>query len=190
MPEELTPEEARQQCLFCSIIAGDIAAKKVYEDDKTIAILDINPASPGHVLVLPKEHYAIMPQMPDEVIGYLGQVAKALSLSMLKALKSEGTTFFIANGPAAGQRAQHFMLHIIPRNPNDGVGVIIPEGKLLNEQQHAKILEALAPSVQKTLNFSISKETPRAQPQPSIPQKASAAAKPNLDDIAAILGKK
>ncbi len=190
MSEEVSPEQVTQQCLFCNIIAGNIAAKKVYEDEKTIAILDINPASPGHVLVLSKEHYAIMPQMPDDLIGYLGQVAKSLSLVMLKSLKSEGTTFFIANGPAAGQRAQHFMLHIIPRNPNDGVGVIIPEGKLLNEQQHAKILEALAPSIQKTLNFSIPKETPHMSPQLSPSQKTSAAPKPNLDDIAAILGKK
>ncbi|MBW3004147.1 HIT family protein [Candidatus Woesearchaeota archaeon] len=119
-PEELA-EYQKQNCIFCQIIGGKIPAKKVYEDDKVIAILDINPASKGHMLVMPKEHYAIMPVVPQDVLGHLFVVAKKLSNSALKALKATGTTVFIANGGVAGQRAQHFMIHIIPRFEADGL---------------------------------------------------------------------
>jgi len=119
-PEELK-EFQKQQCIFCQIIAGKVPSKKIYEDDKCIAIIDINPAAVGHVLLLPKEHYAIMPQIPDEEIGWLFMVAKQISQAMLRKLRVEGTSLFVANGLAAGQRAQHFMIHIIPRKEEDGL---------------------------------------------------------------------
>ncbi len=119
-PEELK-EFQKQQCIFCQIISGKIPSKKVYEDDKVIAVLDVNPAAIGHVLLLPKEHYAIMPQIPDSELSYLFTLAKHISQSMLRALKVEGTNLFVANGLAAGQKAQHFMIHIIPRKEGDEV---------------------------------------------------------------------
>ncbi|MFH1682960.1 MAG: HIT domain-containing protein [Candidatus Woesearchaeota archaeon] len=124
-PEELK-EFQKQQCIFCQIIDGKIPSKKVYEDDKCIAVMDINPAAIGHLLLMPKEHYAIMPQIPDEIIGHLFAITKHLSQSMLRKLKAEGTTVFVANGMVAGQRAQHFMLHIIPRREEDGL-LDVPE---------------------------------------------------------------
>lgn len=119
-PEELK-EFQKQQCIFCQIIAGKVPSKKVYEDDKCMAVMDINPAAVGHVLLMPKEHYAIMPQIPDEEIGHIFMVAKHLSHAMLRRLKVEGTNIFVANGPVAGQNAQHFMIHIIPRKEGDGI---------------------------------------------------------------------
>ena len=81
--KNMTPEELKEfqkkQCIFCQIISGKVQAKKVYEDEKTIAILDINPANPGHVLLLPKEHYTVMPQLPAEDIAHISIVAKFLS---------------------------------------------------------------------------------------------------------------
>lgn len=157
--KNMSPEELREfqkkQCIFCQIVAGKMEGKKVYEDDKSIAILDINPATLGHVLLMPKEHYAIMPQIPDEDIQHLGIVAKHLSLAILKALKAQGTTTFIANGVAAGQRAQHFMLHIIPRNENDGVKLFIPQRQVAEED-----LQKLRVIIQEKVNsiFGIKKE--------------------------------
>ena len=119
-PEELR-EFQKQQCIFCQIIAGKIPSKKVYEDDLCMVVMDINPAAPGHVLLFPKEHYAIMPQIPDKEIGHMFMVAKHLSQAMLKRLKVEGTNIFVANGLVAGQKAQHFMIHVIPRKEEDGV---------------------------------------------------------------------
>ena len=69
-PEELK-EFQKQQCIFCQIIAGKVPSKKVYEDAQCIAVLDIAPASKGHLLIMPKEHYAIMPQIPDKEIGHI-----------------------------------------------------------------------------------------------------------------------
>ena len=153
-PEELR-EFQKKQCIFCQIVAGKMQAKKLYEDERSIAILDINPAALGHVLLLPKEHYAIMPQVPEQDIGHLGIVAKHLSRVLLKAMKAQGTTVFIANGLAAGQRAQHLMLHIIPRAENDQLGITVPQ-RQMDDRQLAQLQEALLVQVNKV--FGIRKE--------------------------------
>jgi len=119
-PEQLK-EYQKQNCIFCQIISGKVQSKKIYEDSRCIAILDINPANPGHILLMPKEHFSVMPQIPEPDIGHLFMVSKALSSEILKSLKVKGTNIFVANGAAAGQRAQHFMIHIIPRKDNDGI---------------------------------------------------------------------
>lgn len=128
-PEELK-EFQKKQCIFCHIIAGKVQAKKIFEDDKTLAVLDINPANPGHILLLPKEHYAIMPQLPEDELIHIFMVAKSLSNTALKTLEASGTNIIVANGPAAGQKAQHFMIHIIPRKENDNLSFDIPQKKI------------------------------------------------------------
>ncbi len=132
--ENMSPEELKEfqkkQCIFCHIVEGKTSSKKIYEDDKALAIMDINPASTGHLLLLPKEHYTILPQIPEEIVDHLFMVTKALSHSVLRALQCQGTTVFVANGVAAGQKAQHFMIHIIPRYDDDNVGLDIPENKV------------------------------------------------------------
>jgi histidine triad (HIT) family protein len=135
-PEELK-EFQKQQCIFCQIIDGKVPSKKVYEDDKCLAVMDIGPAAIGHVLLLPKEHYSIMPQVPEEEIGHMFMVAKHLSQAMLKKLKVGGTNIFVANGQIAGQRAQHFMIHIIPRREGDSI-LEIPEN-LVEEEMREKL---------------------------------------------------
>ncbi len=158
MAEQPSLEEIKQQCIFCHIIAGAVASKKVYEDKKVVAVLDINPANPGHVLILPKEHYAIMPQISDDDISYIGMITKAISHSLLKAFKAEGTTVFIANGVAAGQRAQHFMVHVIPRMENDGVDVVISE-KQAKKEDLQKIATALKPAISRVFGIKLAEET-------------------------------
>src|SRR3989344_2466237 len=88
-PEEIK-ELQRKNCIFCHIIAGRVQSKKIFEDDQTIAILDINPANPGHILLMPKEHYTIMPHMPENEIAHIFMVSKALSNAMLRALEVQG----------------------------------------------------------------------------------------------------
>ncbi|MFH1315905.1 MAG: HIT domain-containing protein [Candidatus Woesearchaeota archaeon] len=143
---KMSPEELREfqkkNCIFCHIISGKVQSKKIYEDDKVVAILDINPANPGHILVLTKEHYSIMPQIPESTVKYLGIIAKQLSRSVLKTLKVEGTTIFIANGTAAGQRAQHFIMHIIPRAEGDKLGIELKPGNI-SEKDQMILLDAL-----------------------------------------------
>ncbi|MBS3131659.1 HIT domain-containing protein [Candidatus Woesearchaeota archaeon] len=141
-PEELK-EFQKQQCIFCHIISGKVQSRKIFEDDKSLAVLDINPANPGHVLLMPKEHYAIMPQIPEDEIGHLFMAAKALSNAMLRSLEVQGTNIIVANGVAAGQRAQHFMIHVIPRKDKDGVNFELPQ-KAMTEEQMDGIAEKIA----------------------------------------------
>jgi len=199
MDAEQAMQQQKQECIFCHIIAGRTSAKKVYEDDKFVAILDINPANPGHMLVIPKEHYTVMPQIPDEELNQLSFVIKSLSNACIKSLGARGTTIFAANGIAAGQRASHFMMHIIPRMPNDGVKMILPEHQIPSHQMSqikvkiSKVLAeifgakapALAEEAEATAEFDLEKpEAPRASANKTMPKT------PALDEIADFLAKK
>lgn len=141
-PEQIA-EMQKQQCIFCHIISGKVASKKIYEDEKCLAILDINPANPGHVLILPKEHHSIMPLMPEEDIAHLFRVAKKVSKAQIRGLKADGTNIFAANGAAAGQKAPHFMIHVIPRKENDRITIFsLPKNQMSAEDQE-KIRKAV-----------------------------------------------
>jgi histidine triad (HIT) family protein len=152
--KNMSPEELKafqiQNCIFCHIVKGKVASKKVYEDDKCLAILDINPANPGHVLLLPKEHYAIMPLIPDDIIQHLFMISKQISAALLKALKAQGTNIFVANGAAAGQKAQHFMIHVIPRMENDGLNLEL-EPKPISEKMISDLHKVLVEKIAKDL---------------------------------------
>jgi len=155
----MSPEEQKEfvkkQCIFCQISEGKIPSKKVYEDEVCVAVLDINPARVGHLLIIPKEHYSIMPQVPDDEIAHMGIVSKQLSLAVLNGMKSKGTNIFIANGSVAGQRAQHFMIHVIPRDEGDEVGLFIPQ-RQVTEEELGKVREVVQEKVNKV--FGIKKE--------------------------------
>ncbi|MGC9310767.1 MAG: HIT domain-containing protein [Candidatus Aenigmatarchaeota archaeon] len=122
MPEAppTSPEDVKAACPFCKIVKGEIPSKKVYEEDKLVAALDINPKSPGHTLLMPKEHYPILPVLPADVFCELFAAAKKLSVACSKAVDANFSNIFIANGAAAGQQSQHFMVHIIPNKVKGG----------------------------------------------------------------------
>src|SRR3989338_6167063 len=163
-PEELK-EFQKKQCIFCQIIEGKVQSRKVYEDDSAIAILDVNPANPGHMLIMPKEHYSIMPQMPDEETGHIFAVAKALSNAALRSLEVQGSNIIVANGVAAGQRAQHFMVHLIPRKENDNLNFEVPQ-KNIPEKELESMQEMLSGSLGKKVG-----EKERPIPMPLIPKR-------------------
>ncbi len=112
-------ELQKKNCIFCKIISKEIPSHEIYTDEKVVVILDINPANEGHCLILPKQHYQILPQIPQDLIGYMFVIAKKTSRALLKALGVQGTTIFVANGAIAGQKSPHFMIHVIPRMPSD-----------------------------------------------------------------------
>ncbi|MDP3640178.1 MAG: HIT domain-containing protein [Nanoarchaeota archaeon] len=166
-PEELR-EFQKQNCIFCTIISGKIPSRKVYEDESSLAVLDIRPAAKGHILILPKEHYAILPQVPEKEIAHLFSVAKHLSQVTLQSLRSDGTTLFIANGPVAGQQAQHVMLHLIPRKEGDGL--FAPEEKVLPKNLLQKVQAALQEPLQRALGGE-QKERTSAKKGERMPKK-------------------
>ncbi len=165
MPEQVTEEQLKnmspeqiaelqkQNCLFCHIASGKVPAKIVYEDEACIAFLDINPAARGHVLLIPKEHFMIMPQVPDETIAALSSAARKLSRAMISALSIEGTNIFIANGAVAGQKAPHLIVHIIPRTEGDGITCCdLPENQAKEEE-----VQWLQKSLASELGFDLDK---------------------------------
>jgi histidine triad (HIT) family protein len=123
--EKMSPEEIaelqRQNCPFCKIVKGEIPSSKVFEDDDVIGILDINPAKKGHILLLPKEHIPIMPVCPPLVFKKLFRTARLISIAQKNAVFVPKVSLFIANGAVAGQQSAHFLFHLIPREPGDGL---------------------------------------------------------------------
>jgi histidine triad (HIT) family protein len=162
--KNMSPEELREfqkkQCIFCHIVAGKVQSRKVFEDDKTLGILDINPANPGHILLMPKEHYSIMPQMPDDLLKHIFMVAKELSNSVLRALGVQGTNIIVANGVAAGQRANHFMVHIIPRKQRDGLEFTLPQKKH-SEKQLIEVRDKLSEKMASLTGKKAAKKQPK-----------------------------
>jgi histidine triad (HIT) family protein len=117
-------QKGQGQCVFCGVASGAIEAKKIYEDDFVVALLDIHPATKGHALVIPKKHYVVTGQMPDSEIAHLFNVANKLSGMLFHELKPTGTNIVVNNGPGAGQRIPHVAVYVIPRYENDGLDLL------------------------------------------------------------------
>ncbi|MBI2232885.1 MAG: HIT family protein [Candidatus Aenigmarchaeota archaeon] len=117
-------------CLFCKIIRGEIPSRKVYEDKDSVAFLDINPANPGHTLVMPKKHAENIFDADDEMLGRVIVAAKAISKKIKDSLNADGINVIQNNGRHAGQIVNHIHFHIIPRFANDTVIISYPKIKM------------------------------------------------------------
>ena len=111
-----------ETCVFCKIRDGQIPAMKVFEDKRTLCIMDINPISHGHCLVLPKTHAATIFDADAADLQAAMATAKRVAIALKQALEPEGLNILQANGPAAFQSVAHFHLHLIPRWMRDGLG--------------------------------------------------------------------
>lgn len=109
-----------ENCVFCKIAKGDIPSKVLYEDDEFKVILDLGPATKGHALILPKNHYRNLYEIPDEVAGKVMLLAKKMARHMTEKLNCDGFNLVQNNGEAAGQTVFHFHMHLIPRYTEDG----------------------------------------------------------------------
>ena len=106
-------------CIFCKIIAGDIPSFKLYEDDDTIAFMDINPASEGHALVIPREHADNVHSVSAAAITATVLTAKKIAGAIERTLHPGGLNLLQCNGPAAAQSVLHFHMHVLPRSDGD-----------------------------------------------------------------------
>jgi len=106
-------------CIFCKIIAGEIPSFKLFEDENTLAFMDINPASNGHALVIPKQHAADVYSVSEAAISQTVKTAKMIALAIDRTLNPEGLNLLQANGPAAAQSVMHFHMHVLPRSAGD-----------------------------------------------------------------------
>ena len=107
-------------CIFCKIAAGEIPSKTIYEDERFRVILDISPASKGHALIIPKEHYANIYELPEEMAASAMVLAKKLAAHMTEILQCDGFNIIQNNGEPAGKTVFHFHMHLIPRYKGDG----------------------------------------------------------------------
>lgn len=134
-----------ENCIFCKLANGDIPTATLYEDDDFRVILDAGPAAKGHALIIPKEHYANLYELSDELAAKVLVLAKKMITKLTDILGCDGYNIVQNNGEAAGQTVFHFHLHMIPRYKDDGVGVTWKTGELKEEDKEellAKIRES------------------------------------------------
>lgn len=122
-----------ETCIFCKIAAGEIPSATIYEDADFRVILDIEPASKGHALILPKEHYANLYELPEELAAKAMVVAKKVITKMTEIVGCDGYNILQNNGEAAGQTVFHYHVHLIPRYKEDDVTITWNHGSISDE---------------------------------------------------------
>lgn len=106
-------------CIFCKIVRGDIPSFKILEDELTIAFMDINPAHPGHALVIPRQHAEDLYAIDDESLAAVARSARRVGRAVQRTLSPQGLNLVQCNGDAAGQSVYHFHMHVLPRAVGD-----------------------------------------------------------------------
>ncbi len=159
---QLTPEIKQQlaaqkaQCIFCKLISQEIPGKIVFEDDKTIALLDIYPAVKGHTLFMLKEHYPLPVYISREEFIHKFGLLPGLSKAIKSAMVKTGMNVFMAMGGAAGQQSYHFMIHLLPRENEDKFfNFLLKKGVEITSEEEA----VLSAAVEKVLGRSVSSGT-------------------------------
>ena len=122
-----------ENCIFCKLANGDIPTATLYEDDDFRVILDAGPASKGHALILPKEHYKNLYELDDEIAAKALVLAKKMITKLTDVLGCDGYNIVQNNGEEAGQTVFHFHIHLIPRYEGDEVGLGWKMGELTDE---------------------------------------------------------
>ena len=133
----------KDDCIFCKLANGVFETNKIYEDDEFTVILDAGPANRGHSLIIPKEHYANVYELPEDVAGRAFILAKKIAGHMTDVLKCDGFNIVQNNGEAAGQTVFHFHMHLIPRFRGDGAMIQWKPGKP-DEEEQKKLCELLS----------------------------------------------
>ena len=136
----------KEDCVFCKIVNGDIPSNTIYENSEFKVIMDISPATKGHVLVLPKEHFKDIYDIDAETAGKLFQLAAAVARALKEVLHCDGLNIIQNNGEIAGQTVFHFHMHLIPRYEGDDVTV-----KWKEHSMDAEEMDQLRKDIRKAL---------------------------------------
>ena len=135
------------QCIFCKLVAGDIPAARVYEDDLTLAFMDLGQVNPGHVLVATKRHAATLFDITPEEAAAVMQTAQKVAQAVLAVFDPPGLTLLQANGKEGDQTVFHFHMHVVPRHGNDGIALSWPR-----KEPGAEVLNGYAERLRAALN--------------------------------------
>lgn len=131
-------------CIFCKLANGVFPTNSIYEDDDFNVILDASPATKGHALILPKEHYANIYEIDEDVLGKAAKLAKKIITHEKEVLGCDGYNIVQNNGEVAGQTVFHFHMHLIPRYGNDENKKIIEwDQNEFSEEEMKSICEAM-----------------------------------------------
>lgn len=140
------PDGTNQDCVFCKIIRGELPAYIVFEDDISLAFLDARPVFPGHTLLVPREHYGTLIDLPAPLVGPLFQNAQLLAQAMETGLKADGT--FVAINNHVSQSVPHMHIHVVPRHYKDGLkGFFWPRQKYKDQQEMLDIQQTLRSTI-------------------------------------------
>ena len=131
-------------CIFCKIANGEIPSRTLYEDEKFRVIMDLGPATRGHSLILPKEHYANLYEIPEDLAADAAKLAKKLAIRMTEKLGADGFNIIQNNNEAAGQTMPHYHVHLIPRYQNDGQHILWNPGEMPAEEMDEILSTILA----------------------------------------------
>ena len=110
-------------CIFCRIVAGEVPSFTFFEDEATLAFMDINPANEGHALVIPKEHAIDLYSVSEEALARTAVTARKVAAAVARTLHPDGLNLVQCNGPAAAQSVMHFHVHVLPRATDDGLSM-------------------------------------------------------------------
>ena len=150
------------ECEHCKLAEK---GEKVFESKNIVAVMSDKPAALGHVVVLPKEHYTIMEQVPDFIIAEMMNAANKLSTSLFEMMKIEGTNIIVSNGTASGQNVPHFSMSIIPRSSNDGLGFVW-QPKSMDEEKMSTIRLQIEHEAKNIGEFKKEEKKPEEAPKP------------------------
>ncbi|GGO90761.1 HIT family protein [Wenjunlia tyrosinilytica] len=129
-------------CLFCEIAAGDVSSHRVFEDDTAVAFLDHRPLFPGHVLVVPRRHAETLTDLPPDELGPFFARVRDVTGAVERGMGAAGS--FVAANNRISQSVPHFHVHVVPRNPKDGLrGFFWPRGRYDDEAQAADVAARL-----------------------------------------------
>jgi histidine triad (HIT) family protein len=142
----LTAAPARPDCAFCEIVGGRRDSHVVFEDERSLAFLDQRPLFPGHSLLVPREHYETLIDLPQQMVGPLFTNARLLAEAMERALDAEGS--FVAINNRVSQSVPHLHVHVVPRRRKDGLrGFFWPRQKYRDDAHAAETAEKLRVAV-------------------------------------------
>lgn len=153
---------AAPSCPFCDLVKGAAEVSVCYEDSIALAFMDIQPVNNGHTLVVPKQHFESLQDLPYEVGMHLFGVAMKLGPVIRKVSGAEGTNIVVNSGAAAGQDVFHYHVHVIPRRPADGFDVPLPfPGSQMPDRT---LLDAIAARIIAAMSDPMRRRSPRHEP--------------------------
>jgi histidine triad (HIT) family protein len=146
----------KQQCPFCLMVEGKIPVRKVFEDDKVLAVLDINPANEGHTILFPKTHFDSLQEIPESIVSHFFTIATKISKALIDSKHCDSTNILLNNGHSAGQTSPHILINIIPRREKDKVSL---------GWDHQKFSDEKMDSVLESVKSKIPKDKPKEKPK-------------------------